>query len=99
MDVKVIYEQIKDLEGKAVEVEGWIRNHRKQKEFGFIDFSDGTMFKHMQVVYDKSLKNFDEVAKLLVGTTIEVEGILIKSEGNQDYEIKASKVIVLGPCG
>jgi asparaginyl-tRNA synthetase len=99
MELRKLYKDIDTYLDKDIKIEGWIRNHRKQKEFGFIDFSDGTMFKHMQVVYDKSLKNFDEVAKLLVGTTIEVEGILIKSEGNQDYEIKASKVIVLGPCG
>src|SRR5574344_44521 len=99
IDAKELIKEIEKYMDKEVTIEGWVRKHRKQRECGFIDFSDGTMFKHMQVVYDKSLKNFDEVAKLLVGTTIEVEGILIKSEGNQDYEIKASKVIVLGPCG
>ena len=31
-----------DYIGKEVVVGGWIRNHRKQKEFGFIDFNDGT---------------------------------------------------------
>ena len=45
MDVKDLYEKEKDYIEKEVTIEGWIRNHRKQKEFGFIDFSDGTFFK------------------------------------------------------
>ena len=47
--------------GDSVKVEGWIRNHRKQKDFGFIDFYDGTSFKTLQVVYDKDNKNFVEI--------------------------------------
>ena len=95
MDVKDI---TKDLIGKKITVQGWIRNHRKQATFGFIDFSDGTSFKHLQIVYDESIKNFDEVSKLLVGCAIEVKGILVESQGNQDYELKASDVKILGDC-
>lgn len=95
MDVKDI---TKDLIGKDITVQGWIRNHRKQATFGFIDFSDGTSFKHLQIVYDESIKNFDEVSKLLVGCAIEVKGILVESQGNQDYELKASDVKILGDC-
>ena len=46
----------KDYIDKDVVVCGWIRNHRKQKEFGFIDFNDGTCFKNLQIVYDNSLE-------------------------------------------
>ena len=59
MDIKTLYENINDYIGKTITLKGWIRNHRKQKEFGFIDFSDGTYFKHVQLVYDNKLKNFD----------------------------------------
>ena len=37
IDVKDLFE--KKYIGKKVCVSGWIRNHRKQKEFGFIDFN------------------------------------------------------------
>ena len=40
MDVKQLFEN--DYLGKMVTVEGWIRNHRKQKDFGFIAFSAPT---------------------------------------------------------
>ena len=50
LDVKELYDGIKDYMDKEVTLQGWIKNHRKQKEFGFIDFSDGTSFKHVQLV-------------------------------------------------
>ena len=59
---------------KDIELKGWIRNHRKQKEFGFIDFSDGTCFKHIQLVYDNSLKDFETIQKYHNGSAITVIG-------------------------
>ena len=44
MDVRELFEKKDELLGKTVTLSGWVRNHRKQKEFGFIDFSDGTCF-------------------------------------------------------
>jgi len=85
--------------GKEVTLHGWIRNHRKQKDFGFIDFSDGTDFFHMQLIYDKENEHFDEIASLKNGACIEVLGILQESSGaNQDYEVAIQKVVLLGDC-
>ena len=99
MTIKDILEKKEELLNKKITVSGWIRNHRPQKEFGFIDFSDGTCFKHLQIVYDNTLDNFDSISKLLVGCSLEVEGILVKSSGNQDVEVKANKITLLGECG
>ena len=89
----------KEIIGKKVEVSGWIRNHRKQKEFGFIDFSDGSCFKHVQVVYDNKLEGFDDIQKLHVGSSIKVIGEVVKSiNPKQEFEIQASSVELLGDC-
>ena len=97
LDLKQIFE--KDYKGKSVIVEGWVRNHRKQKEFGFIDFSDGTCFNHLQIVYDNSLSDFEEITKIKNGSAIEVHGVIVGSVGSgQSIELKAEKVIVLGDC-
>ena len=96
MDLKVLFNNPQI--GDEVVVQGWIRNHRKQKEFGFIDFSDGTTQQHLQIVYDNELSNFDDIQKMLVGCAIEVKGTLVESSGNQDVELKASEVILLGDC-
>lgn len=98
MTIKEILDKKEELLDKKITVSGWIRNHRPQKEFGFIDFSDGTCFKHLQIVYDNTLENFSEISKLLVGCSLEVEGFLVKSSGNQDVEVKADKIILLGEC-
>ena len=99
MDIKEIYEKKESLIGKEIEVSGWIRNHRKQKEFGFIDFSDGTCFKHLQVVYDNTNDNFLDIQKYHIGSAIKVKGILVKSEGKeQDIEVRAKDIILLGDC-
>ena len=94
-----LYSKLEEYKGKSVKVKGWIRNHRKQKDFGFIYFSDGTCFKQLQLVYDTSLKNFEEVQKIRIGSAIEVEGTLIESEGKgQDVELKVSELILHGDC-
>ena len=38
IDVKDLFKE--DYIGKNVTICGWIRNHRKQKDFGFIDFKE-----------------------------------------------------------
>ena len=99
MDVKELFEKVKELMGKEVTLSGWVRNHRKQKEFGFIDFSDGTCFKHVQLVYHEDLAEFDEITKIKIGSSIEVVGTVIESEGaGQDFEIKVSSIKLLGDC-
>lgn len=98
MVIKEILDKKDELIDKEITVSGWIRNHRPQKEFGFIDFSDGTCFKHLQIVYENTLPDFTKIAKLLVGCALEVRGILVKSSGNQDVELKAKEIKVLGNC-
>ena len=98
MDLKDLYKDYKSYLNKEIEIQGWIKNHRKQKEFGFIDFNDGTYFKNLQVVYDNTLSNFDEISKLHIGSAVTVKGTLIESQGKQDFELKASDVILEGEC-
>ena len=57
-------ENLASLHGQQVKLQGWIRNHRKQKSMGFIDFFDGTCFKNPQVVYDLSLIHISEPTRL-----------------------------------
>ena len=99
MDVKELYQDVEKYLEKEVKLEGWVRNHRKQAHFGFIDFSDGTNFKTVQVVYEEDLANFEEITKIRVGSAIEVSGIVVKSQGKgQLFELKATNVKLLGDC-
>ena len=99
MTVKELLSDGSKYVDKEIKIKGWIRNHRPQKEFGFIDFSDGTSFKHLQVVYTNALSDFDKIIKLHNGSSIEVFGDFVKSEGSgQEYELKAKSVTLLGDC-
>ncbi len=99
MDVRELLENAEKYLEKEVTIKGWIRRHRKQKEFGFIDFSDGTCFEHIQVVYDLSTKDFEKIDVLKHGSAICVVGTLVKSEGaGQEYEVKAKEITLEGDC-
>ena len=99
MDLKDLMKKIEEYEGKEIKLEGWIKNHRKQKEFGFIDFNDGTCFETLQVVYDDSLTDFEEIQKLHIGSAVEINGKIISSEGGkQNYEMRLSSIKLLGDC-
>lgn len=97
LDVKELHEKYKELLNKEVTLEGWIKNHRRQKDFGFIDFTDGTCFKSVQIVYTSELSDFENISKFGIGSSIRVTGTLIESEGSgQEYEIKARSLTILG---
>ena len=99
MDLKDLLIKIDEYLDKEVTLQGWIKSHRKQKEFGFIEFSDGTSFEHLQLVYDNKLDSFDEIQKLHLGCAITVKGIIVKSEGaGQAYELKVSSIKLEGDC-
>ena len=98
LDLKDIYKDYKSYLNKDIEIQGWIKNHRKQKEFGFIDFNDGTYFQNLQVVYDNALSNFEDITKMHIGSAVTVKGTLIESQGKQDFELKATDVVLEGDC-
>ena len=97
IDVKDLKQKLEDYMGKEICLQGWIRNHRKQKEFGFIDFYDGTCFGSVQLVYDNTLESFEQIQKYRVGSSIEVLGTVEKSPAKgQTFEIKVSTLTLLG---
>ena len=97
MYLNELYKEPKKYLGTEITLKGWIRSQRKQKDFGFIDFSDGTCFKHIQVVYDNSLSNYNEVDSFKFGSSIEVTGLFVESEGQgQDFELKAKSIKLFG---
>lgn len=94
MDIKDLFKE--SYIGKQVTISGWVRNHRKSSNFAFIVLSDGTTINTLQVVYDTSLSNYEEINKILVGSSLEVTGTIVESSGNQDFELKAESIKILG---
>ena len=99
IDVKELYQKLDTYMNQKITLQGWIRNMRKQKDFGFIDFSDGTYFKHVQLVYDKDTKDFEKINKLHIGSAITVTGTIKESVGSgQTFELVVEDLIVEGNC-
>ena len=81
-----------------IEIGGWVRNRRGSKQFGFIMLSDGTYFSPVQVVYNDTIENFQEISKINVGAALIVKGtVVLTPEAKQPFEIQAATVTVEGP--
>ena len=83
---------------QEIEIGGWVRNRRPSKQFGFIMLSDGTYFNPIQVVYNDTIENFQEISKINIGAALIVKGtVVLTPESKQPFEIQARSVIVEGP--
>lgn len=87
-------------DGALVTVCGWARTVRDSKNIGFLELSDGSGFKTLQVVLEAAkLENYRELAKLGVGTSVSVTGRVVLTPGaKQPLEVNADAVEVLGAC-
>ena len=95
--VKKLYKDYKNYKDKEVLISGWIKTLRNSKTFCFVELNDGTFFKNVQIVFDNTIKNYNSLSKLGVGTSIRVKGVIIETpENKQPFEIKASEIKVEG---
>lgn len=93
MELSKIKREYNSLNGKTITLQGWVRNNRSQKQFGFIDLNDGSTLSTIQLVYEAELPNYNEIEKIRVGSSIKVTGILVLSPGaKQKYEVKVTNL-------
>lgn len=99
MTGRQLHKNYQEYDQKEVEMCGWVKSNRGSKNFGFLIVNDGTFFEPIQVVYDKEMNNFGEIAKLNVGTAVIVTGTLVATpEAKQPFEIQAEGVEIEGSC-
>jgi len=79
-------------------IQGWVRSRRDSKQVVFIEFSDGTSIRNLQLVVDPSLPSFAAVAsRLSTGAAVEAIGTLVDSPGaKQKYEFRVSDILLVG---
>ena len=87
-------------DGEIVTVCGWAKTVRDSKSIGFIELSDGSCFKNLQVVFQADkLENYKEVAKAGVGTSMQVTGRIVVTPGaKQPFAVNADSVTLLDVC-
>ena len=96
--VKELYRNSEAYIDQTVTIGGWVRNLRDSKTFGFLVINDGTYFQTLQVVFNETMDNFQDICKLNVGAAVIVEGTLVATpKAKQPFEIQAQKVMVEGP--
>ncbi len=85
---------------EVIKVCGFAKTTRDSKSIGFIELSDGTCFKGLQIVFEsEKISNYKEVAKCGVGTSFEITGKVIHTpNAKQAFELNADEVIILGEC-
>lgn len=82
-----------------IEVQGWVKTARDSKTIGFIELSDGSCFRAVQVIYHQD-KIAEAVKKeLSTGCAIRVQGNLVLTpDAQQPFEIQAENIAIEGAC-
>ena len=98
ISVRELFRNTDAYAGKTVTVGGWVRNRRPSKQFGFIVLNDGTYFSPVQVVYNDTISNFQEISKINIGAALIVTGeLVVTPNSKQPFEIQAATIEVEGP--
>jgi len=83
--------------GQTVNVKGWVRSKRGNKNVNFIALNDGSTINNVQIVVDISVLGEELLKPITTGACISVNGELIASQGQgQSVEINASEIIIYG---
>lgn len=94
--IKKIYRSGEDFLNKKIIIGAWVRTVRVSKDFGFIEVNDGTFLKNLQIVFNNKLSNFSEVEKISIGSSVEINGVLVKSPAvGQEYELQAENINII----
>ena len=83
--------------GKKVDVKGWVRTRRGNKNVQFVALNDGSTIKNLQIVFDLSATPEEELKPVTTGSSIHVQGELVASSGKgQSVEVQAAELEVYG---
>ena len=100
ISVRELFKNTEKYADKCVTIGGWVRNRRPSKQFGFIMLNDGTYFNPVQIVYNDSIENFQEISKINVGAALIVKGTLVLTpDAKQPFEIQAKALLDMGCDG
>ena len=86
-----------ELIGQDVCVKGWVRTRRGNKHVQFVALNDGSSIKNLQIVFDLSRFNEEELKAITTGSSLCVEGKMVESMGRgQVCEVQAEKFHIYG---
>ncbi|MDR3273420.1 MAG: asparagine--tRNA ligase [Flavobacteriaceae bacterium] len=83
--------------GKEINIKGWVRTRRGNKNVSFIAINDGSTINNIQVVVDLTKFSEEELKPVTTGASVSVNGLLTQSMGQgQSVEIQATEIEIYG---
>jgi asparaginyl-tRNA synthetase len=83
--------------GEEINVKGWVRTRRGNKNVSFVALNDGSIIHNLQVVIDIAKFGEDFLKPITTGACINVNGILVESQGRgQSVEVQATEIEIYG---
>ncbi len=82
---------------QEITLEGWVKTKRDSKSVTFLEVTDGSSFRGIQVIADHDKQKTEELDLATTGSSVRIKGKLVASPGkNQAVEIQADEVEVVG---
>lgn len=83
--------------GDEIEVYGWVKTKRDSKGISFVQVSDGSCFKDLQVVVDEGSVDPEALKKATTGASVMFKGVVVESPAaGQAVELKATALTIFG---
>lgn len=83
--------------GADVNIKGWVRTRRGNKNVNFVALNDGSTINNIQIVIDIAKFGEDYLKPITTGACISVNGKLVQSQGQgQSVEIQADEILIYG---
>lgn len=83
--------------GNEINVKGWVRTRRGNKNVSFVALNDGSTVNNIQIVVDVTKFPEEKVKLITTGAALSVCGLLTESLGQgQSVEIQAREIVVYG---
>lgn len=83
--------------GEEINLKGWVRTRRGNKNVSFVALNDGSTINNIQIVIDVAQFGEDYLKPITTGACINVTGTLVESQGKgQTVEVQAKEVEIYG---
>lgn len=97
LTIKELLKKGESLIGKEVDVKGWVRTRRGNKNVQFVALNDGSTINNIQIVFDLSKFPEETLKNITTGSSLHVKGELVASQGaGQTVEVLADKLEIYG---
>ncbi len=85
--------------GTQASAYGWVKTRRDSKGISFVQLSDGSCFKDLQVVVNEGVVSADDLRQITTGACVRFDGEIVESPAaGQAVELLAKGVEVYGPA-